>query len=91
MHPWQPIETAPRDGSTKVDLLFPYPNGRKVDCVWGWSPLEEDYSWQWLEPRYEEDILLPEERWATCLVYGMQPTHWMPSPELPEEYRHPLQ
>ena len=79
---WQPIETAPKDG-TKVDLLYPYPRGRTIDCWW---ENEGPLAGFWLQrnrPKWKNGELLPEGEWDIATLPNMQPTHWMPSPPLP--------
>lgn len=76
---WQPIETAPKDG-TKIDLLFPYPRGRTVDCFWD-SVLD---TWCWKEPAWEYGVLLPEAEWSVGSYPNLAPTHWMEPPEPPQ-------
>lgn len=78
---WQPIETAPK-GGTKIDLLYPHPRGRAVDCHWG------DYAlfglgWYWRTPIWEKGALLPEDQWSLNSYPNMQPTHWMYPPAPP--------
>lgn len=73
---WQPIETAPKDFVTPVDLW----NGeRQADCAWsrptyGWK--HDGYEWVHLTG-YDSngpvwDVVRPP------------PTHWMPLPEPPK-------
>ena len=80
--PWQPIETAPKDG-TLIDLLYPYPRGRAISCMWGdgsgFGP-----EWFWREPRWDGGVLLPEDQWSVSSYPNMEPTHWMPAPKPPE-------
>lgn len=75
---WQPIETAPRDG-TEVDLWVvhtePQIDGKT------WSPLRQaDCSWSenegglWVQ---FQDIPVED--------YGWVATHWMPLPSPPED------
>ena len=54
---WQPIETAPKDGSF---ILLATPKGRIADGFW--SPVYGVWSWPYVM---------------------VEPTHWMPLPELP--------
>ena len=62
---WQPIETAPKDGSF---ILLATPKGRMADGFW--SPVYEVWVWSW--------------------PYVMvEPTHWMPLPELPGAHPKP--
>jgi hypothetical protein len=74
MSEWQPIETAPRDFVTTVDL---WAGGQRyADCFWGrptYGPKE--YAWCH-EERYDSDGPVDE------LVRN--PTHWMPLPEPPQ-------
>ncbi len=73
MTDWQPIETAPKDG-TRIDLwaetVFPGYNGKRfINCRWGKNPGPfEDSKW----------LNLPHNplNWA--------PTHWMLLPEPPQ-------
>lgn len=83
---WQPIETAPRDG-TVIDLWHDE-LGRTPDCKWGlpehccgeagqycdseWHSLKED----WVSTTFNEML--------DDLAY----THWMPLPAPPKEADH---
>lgn len=70
MSQWQPIETAPTDG-TAIDL---WADGRRVtDCFWqrGWRQRYAE------APEAVEYSVALSERPAT-------PTHWMPRPEAPK-------
>jgi len=84
MSPWQPMETAPRDG-TKIDLLYPYPRNRMIDAFW-----DHNMMWVTREPKWRVDeetnelILLPEKEWDWVTYSGMEPLCWMPCPEMPE-------
>jgi len=79
---WQPIETAPKNG-TKIDLLYPYPRGRTINCYWAQNDLAVlKFGWVWRTPTWEDGVLLPEDQWNVN-SYGGEPTHWMPSPALP--------
>ena len=84
MSAWQPIETAPRDG-TKVDLWYPYPRCRVINCyfsndrIWG-----KDGQWLRREPAWKDNALLPESEWMTACFPNMVPSHWMLSPDPPE-------
>lgn len=80
MSDWQPIETAPRDG-TIIWL-----GGPRSLCVGYWAG-HTDKCWRnWFKgSRYENasmvkacgrDVLMPEPIWFV-------PTYWQPLPELP--------
>lgn len=72
--PWQPIETAPRDG-TPVDLWITLSGGnafRMADCYW------RNERWEYHSlPEYGHSMeLCPiESHWI--------PTHWLPLPKGP--------
>ena len=79
MSDWQPIETAPRDG-TRVLLWFPFTLTVEVPGI-AWIGLwaqretdEADGNVCWIEPEHRDE----------CLG---EPTHWMPLPEPPKEGR----
>lgn len=69
MSEWQPIETAPNDG-TRVDLWMPGLNGgsRAIDC-------------HWVANEWVDDDGVP---FSAIYGYGRNPTHWMLSPEPPK-------
>jgi hypothetical protein len=83
MSGWLPIATAPKDG-TKIDLLFPYPRGRTIDCYWGASDLYGGDTWIWRTPTWGQGELLPEGQWYIHCYPNMEPTHWMLPPDPPE-------
>lgn len=86
MAEWRTMEDAPKDG-TKIDLLYPHPRGRTIDCYWDAG---KPWMGAWLrrEPTWGEDHkLLPESEWETSHFPNMQPTHWRLAPELPASYR----
>ena len=74
MSEWQPIETAPRDGTNIV--LF---DGQRVS-VGGWVSAAD----QGAEPG--EEYLISAGWWSLDLSDN-QPTHWMPLPDPPTEAR----
>jgi hypothetical protein len=76
MSDWQPIETAPKDG-TPVWLWWPSPDS---EAITGW----------WSEGWYEGDRLVRSDAgWvgneasSHRLDEWSQPTHWMPLPAPP--------
>ena len=80
---WQPIETAPKDGS--AILLYANCKGWE-DCgmsrVVGWF---DQYWWSAYGPAFGEPVANPTygrrnpQRIGSC-----NPTHWMPLPEPPK-------
>ena len=80
---WRPIATAPRDG-TKVDLLYPHPRGRTINCFWH----PRTRTWMWRTPQWEGDTLLPEHQWDLHHAPDAQPTHWRLAPVPPQESVH---
>ena len=70
---WQPIETAPRDG-TEVLIVVPHNGKGPVAGVMLGYVCEDDGDW------YDSS---ENARWAGP-VYA--PTHWMPLPEPPQCY-----
>lgn len=71
--PWQPIDTAPRDGQL-IDLAYPK-LGRVCDCRW-----ENDFNAQFPNGCWVHET--DDDGPATFL--NNEPTHWMPRPPLPE-------
>jgi hypothetical protein len=73
---WQPIETAPKDG-TRV-LVF-WADGRKcpVDVSWYWDHHDIEYG----------KVVRTYQRWMSnrYAANGPPPTHWMPLPKPPIE------
>lgn len=86
---WQPIETAPKDG-TMIDLWLgdeEFPR-REVDCSFR-EPTDGEY---WSrgtefpeEHSPEEGLYNDEAGWFDCFGNKLQPTHWMPLPQPPKE------
>jgi hypothetical protein len=77
---WADISSAPKNG-TKIDLLYPYPRGRTIDCYW--EPAQ-NRGWVWREPRWGDGGLLPEDQWSVANYPNGTPTHWRYPPALPE-------
>lgn len=84
---WQPIESAPRDG-TLIDLWVPGEfASRWTDCYFGMPPHECgeagpycDSDWHGSKPGWVDSTFGE--------VLDMEPTHWMPLPQPPT---HPRQ
>ena len=82
-HGWLSMESAPKDG-TLIDLLYPYPRGRTIDCYW-----DEEFltGWVWRTPTWEAAQLDPKpwEQWSVNSYPNMEPMFWRPCPTLPIE------
>ena len=87
MNEWQPIETAPKDGSEIIAWRSDY------DCLlvrWGCVGefMTEREIEQW---DLDEDSLYQEDWFCADFITGSRlegseiPTHWMPLPEPPEQ------
>lgn len=90
MSEWQPIETAPKDGTTIIVHRAGHPDDYHTNVVpafWGdvmagYSTDDpRNYAWiNWHEGLYETDDPDQPKRWH--LVRNV--THWMPLPEPPQ-------
>lgn len=69
MNEWQPIETAPKDGTDILLLCV-----SKARSFGGTRVLQGSWSGN-----------TGYEKWYTMCNYVMQPTHWMPLPAAPAE------
>jgi hypothetical protein len=86
MSEWQPIETAPKDGSY---ILL---TGGEPDYLWdGERPEPPVLVCVWQEPRPTKANILPDAEWRiACAWEGgfyngyLNPTHWMPLPTPPK-------
>lgn len=85
MTDWQPISTAPKDGTPILCCI--------VGCVptvawWETFPKPLPYAkrscWRTNEAGDFEDDVAWEENWRSSFY---NPTHWMPLPQPPEEMR----
>lgn len=84
---WQPIETAPKDG-TPIDLWLGNDEDphRRTDCYWG-RPHHEcgEYG------SYCDNCPPDRDMWCDPLSGGYEedlaPTHWMPLPAPPPAYQ----
>jgi hypothetical protein len=75
---WQPIETAPRDG-TIIDVWLG--NVSKSDADFYCSPgTRRSPAWSWRGDRFRPLGGLPGFEMMTTFV---KPTHWMPLPNPP--------
>lgn len=78
MNEWQPIESAPKDGKTVVDLLV---DGKRVaDCCWA-------QSWHENGDGTKTPVDSVWNGWTKAWGSGAypvyvkgDPTHWMPQP-----------
>lgn len=68
---WQPIETAPKDGTTVIVFVPPgkYHSGRTVTVRW----TERDIGYWHVD----------DGKRGPFPLRGGEPTHWMPLPEAP--------
>ena len=89
MMEWQPIETAPRDG-TPIQVKIP---GHGSDNVVAWfddlmdSDGQSCGGWHWMEDNEPPDCWTDGICWASNAddVASVQPTHWMPLPPPPAQ------
>lgn len=70
---WQPIETAPKDGTH----ILVYPALMGVPLVASWKSKSDDFDYIgfWRNPMTEKAV-------------PYMPTHWMPIPKPPQEENH---
>ena len=69
MNEWQPIETAPKDGTWVLV------------CGNGWDVMMASYSY---DGRIGRGYFWGPTEWDDYELAEQQPTHWMPLPEPPE-------
>lgn len=73
---WQPIETAPKDGSFVdlwcIDNLYPDHPHRRTDCWW-----DKTGEGSWCDPNADHGEA------ADLAECGVTPTHWMRPPAPP--------
>ncbi len=77
---WQPIKTAPKNG-TRVDLWFASEQWRAINCFW----IPKIKKWGWFDTVFRGTKKLPENQSPAVTFPNVEPTHWMPLPELPPE------
>ncbi len=83
--PWQPIDTAPKDG-THVLLCFPdwdYQHKPKTPirvAIEGFWRNET-----WCDGGLWDVVVLPSHGCDCCATDNQDPTHWMALPNWPEE------
>ena len=82
---WKSIDTAPKEG-TKIDLLFPYPHGRAINCFWLPNTTASGGMWVWRTPTWEGGAVLPEDHWMLNGYSFIEPSHWMPVPTPPSAH-----
>ncbi len=73
---WQPIETAPRDGSK---VILGHPEHKAVIGVW-----HQGYSWESLFPDGNPVFYWAKDHEDTS-GFDFEPTHWMPLPDPPKK------
>lgn len=79
MSEWQPIKTAPRDG-TRIIL---YQAGEGVDfAVWEDTSYE---TWERISETQKELVSITEGHWESSILSMWAPTHWMPRPKPPKD------
>ena len=87
MGEWQPIETAPKDG-TEIDIwAVQYSvgagklitgDGHRISNAWWGEPYYGD------ERKWEKQLVRRDGAWTEPVEYtGFSVTHWMPLPEPP--------
>lgn len=92
MSDWQPIATAPKDG-TRVKLLIPYSREKftEEECIdYGHWDAEVEHMWwgdRHTDPNWKELRPIRKGCWrfdGDDGAFDIQPTHWMPLPEPPK-------
>ncbi len=78
MSEWQPIETAPRDGTSILVYVRGLEPVSASECSW----IGAIY-WSWFDP-IKYPALATSNGWACLPWQNSQPTHWMPLPEPPK-------
>lgn len=78
------MNAAPKDG-TKVDLMFPWPRGRTINCYHEDSQITGGPMWLWRTPKWKPGELtpLPESEWPISCYPNMQPYAWRLAAEPP--------
>ena len=76
---WQPIETAPKDGTPVLAWPCQVMSGGGEDGDW----IDAAYVTRWIDYRPHDNTFGWQE--ASGERYAIfEPTHWMPLPELPK-------
>lgn len=78
MSQWQPISTAPKDGTPLLLFCADYAPAFFVGS-WGRTDLPEGHEDYWAGWSWAEEIL------ANHCAMEPEPTHWMPLPATPDE------
>lgn len=78
MSEWQPIETAPKDGS---EILLGRSSNTKVYTA-HWE-LEPSWAWKSAEPCWA--VYMASDDYYSTYLHADWPSHWMPLPEPPNE------
>ena len=89
---WQPIETAPKDGTSLLLIAATYRNPVPMIGHWGQNNAwDEEYHWllgetdDWPTKRASK---FRKRAAAEMLGIISTPTHWMPLPPPPKEQPH---
>lgn len=70
---WQPIETAPKDGTPVIGLY----DDVAVQCYWRLSKVH-------CAPDTWQAVTLEQHGCGCCASQDPDPTHWMPLPDPPQ-------
>lgn len=78
MSEWQPIETAPKNGTYVLLYGEPWDDGRPSAQVARWKA-ERREEWEYVNADTQKRRVV-EDGWWECELYA---THWMPLPAPP--------
>lgn len=81
MSEWQPIETAPRDGTFVLGCVKP-PSGAWIEEYEQWQA-PRTVCWRGFHPNAPG-----KKQWRDANGRPFLPTHWQPLPEPPKENNH---
>ncbi len=77
---WQPIETAPKDG-THILLVGIGADNRPMTVIASWTCIEHLF----LSSRHPSQCDDCNKEWYGTSRFGIDFTHWMPLPQPPED------